>query len=158
MISGSLDLEVFSSYLQRETLTKIYTTYNDGTLFSGFCMIFFESLRAMSPKFVDYFFLNNFSSVSSSPPLCPHLYLDTSHPSPKQYHILLMGRVSCLPTHGTRIFSDALLSLCSSWIKAPALCSAGSIYSRLQCGSQSFHSPSSKYKNSRLGLSKSKFC
>lgn len=99
MISGSSDLELFSSYLQREALTKIYTRYNDGTSFPWFCMTFFKILRAMSSKFVDYFFLNSFSSVSSSPPHCPHLCLETSHSSPKQYHILLKGSWSHVPLH-----------------------------------------------------------
>ena len=85
------------------------TRSNDGTLISWFCMTFFKSLRTTSPKFVDYFLLNNFSSVFLSLPHHPHICLDMFHPPPKHYCILLTGSCSHVSLH---IVSEYFLMYC----------------------------------------------
>ena len=160
MISGNFDLEMLSSYHQEETLTKIYTRHNDGTLFPWLCMTFFKSLRAKSPKICDYFLLNIFSSVSSSPVLPPSLLRNISSIPEMLPHSPDRQLLSSLPAGGTRIFSDVLLTSCSSWIKAPALCSPESIYSgsseALRTSTAQALSKTMKFhwtENFRLGLS-----
>ena len=161
MISGNFDLEMLSSYHQEETLTKIYTRRNDGTLFPWLCMTFFKSLRAKSPKICDYFLLNIFSSVSSSPVPPPSLLRNISSIPEMLPHSPDRQLVSCLPTHDTRIFSDVLLISCFSWIKAPILCSEdpstpGSSVA-LRASIVQVRSITMKFhwvENTRLGLSK----